>query len=287
MIEVFKWSIPVILAALGETLNQKAGQLNIGLEGMMLGGAYTALVVDSSTHNPYIALAAGCFGALVLAILQNLFTVHMRQDQVVVGTATNLLALGVTSFLFRRQYGQSGQLLSVPMLQPLVFGLDMIELMTVLIVPLLWFQLYRRNWGLLVRGTGEYPDAVRSQGYKVEKIRLRAALVAALLAGAAGAYLCVGITGSFAENMTAGRGFVAIAVVTFGRWSPLGVLLAGLLIGYSESLRFTLQLSKASALPPQFFSALPYLIALGVLLVSGRGRGAPQMLGRPLAEEIR
>lgn len=270
---------PVALAALGETVGQRSGVLNIGLEGTMLLGAFLGMIVSLHSGSPWLGVAAAAAGGLATAALLGGLCVGLGADQVVAGTGINLLVLGVTGALFRAEFGQSGQLLSVPKL-PSWNGLDVVSVGTVALALLLALLFARSGWGLVVRACGEEPDAVEASGFSSSSIRLGALAVGGVLGGVAGAYLSLGIAGSFAENMTAGRGFVAIAMVTFGRWNPIGVLAAAAGIGYLDSLQYTLQ-SRGSTMPFQLFLALPYLAALAVLVAAGRGRAAPAALGIP------
>lgn len=270
------FSAPVALAAIGETVAQRSGVLNIGLEGSMLCGSFFAMIACQSTGSPWIGLLAGVAMGLALTLVQGWFTIFLAADQVVVGTAANLLALGVTGTLFRSRFGQSGQLLSVPKV-PSWHGIDPVIVFMLVAVPVIWWLLNRTAWGLAVRGCGEYPRAVEAAGFSVPSLRLQGLAFSGAFGGLGGAYLALGIAGSFAENMTAGRGFVAIAMVTFGRWNPWLVVAAALLVGYADSLQFVLQ-ARNIALPQEFFVALPYLVALAVLVIAGKGTTAPRSL---------
>lgn len=283
LLQIWQFAVPVALASIGETLGQRSGVLDIGLEGKMLGSAFGAVVIAIQTGNPWLGLGAGMLIGVAMAIIQSWFVLRLAADQVVVGTAMNLLALGATGTLFRNMFGQSGQLLSVPSL-PRAGGIDAVMILTLLMAPTLWLALKRTRWGLVVRAAGEYPKAVEAEGFHVDKLRLGGSCIAGGLGGLAGAYLSLGLAGSFAENMTAGRGFVAIALVTFGRWNPMFVLLAAMLMGYLESLQFTIQ-AQGSSLPFQLMLALPYLVALIVLVVAGKGTMAPAALGQPFRRD--
>lgn len=277
---LLRFSAPVGIAALGETVAQKAGVLNIGIEGQMLSGAFFATLAAHATGSPWLGLAAGIASALALGLIQGFLTINLGADQVVTGTALNLFSLGLTGSLFRAQFGASGQLLSLPGLPEFGPGLDPVLILFLLAVPAVAWALKRTRWGLAIRGSGEYPEAVEASGHSPSSLRWGASLLGAALAGLAGAYLVLGVAGSFAENMSAGRGFVAIAMVTFGRWKPWGVLAASLLIGYAESLQFTLQASN-TGIPYQALIALPYVLALAILIVAGKGASGPAALGMP------
>ena len=278
LMPILIFATPVAFAALGETVGQKSGVIYIGIEGSMLTSAYFAMVVSQQTHSAYLGLAAGAAAGLMLTLLFSWFAISLVADQVVVGTAINLLALGLTSTLFRARYGSSGQLISVPTL-PSWHQWDLPIVAMILLAPLLWFLIQNTQWGLAVRACGEYPPAVGASGQSVQRLRYQSMIIAGLMAGIAGSYLSVGISGSFAENMTQGRGFVAIAMVTFGRWNPIWVLVASLLIGYADSLQFTLQ-ARGWNVPFQLFLALPYLLALLVLVAVGNGGRTPNALGQ-------
>lgn len=329
------FSTPLILAALGEVVGQRSGVLNIGLEGMMLFGAFFGFLVASRTGSLVEGFAVGAACGVGLALISGFFTVKLGADQVVVGTAINFMALGVTGLAFRRIFGQSGQLLSSPAL-PKFLGLDWVIWIALALIPALWWIVNRTAWGLALRACGEYPKAVEAAGFAVPKIRLQALAVGGALAGLGGAYLSLGVAGTFAEGMTAGRGFLAIALVTFGRWRPIWVALAALLMGYAQSLQFSLQgkdiatswvllaivlsglaifvygwrpkapswmrwaglggpavalLSRMVTLPktfqvsPQLWLAMPYVLALVVLVLVGTGTVTPQALGRPYTKE--
>jgi len=284
VVSLLRYSAPVGLAALGETVGQRAGQINIGLEGMMLSAAYFSTIVAISTGSPWLGVGAGILAAIVLAAVQGYFTIRLALDQVVVGTGINLFALGLTSTLFRKRFGASGQLVDAPQIPGLVGGVDLVMILLVASVFGVTWLLYRSRWGLVTRASGEYPSAAEAAGYSVARLRWMAAIIGAVFAGVAGSYLSLGIAGSFAENMTVGRGFVAIAMVTFGRWRPIWVMAASLLIGYANSLQFNLQ-AKGIALPTELFVALPYLVALVVLVVVGKGTAVPAALGVPYRRE--
>jgi simple sugar transport system permease protein len=243
----------------------------------MLVATYFGMLASFATHSPWLGLAAGISAGLVVAGIFGWFTTVLGQDQVVVGTAVNLLALGLTGTLYRGEFGQSGQILSVAKV-PGWHGVDAITIGLVPLALLVGWAIRNTGWGLALRAAGERPDAAEAAGFSVRRLRLTAILIGGGFAGLAGAYLSVGIAGSFAENMTAGRGFVAIAMVTFGRWRPGFVFLACLLVGLAESLQFRFQ-SLGWHAPFQLMIALPYLLALLVLAVAGKGTRAPQALG--------
>ena len=283
IIQLLQYAAPVGIAAMGEAVGQKSGVMNIGLEGTMLGSAFAATVVALATKNPMLGLLAGSGVGLLVTLVSGAFAISLQSDQVVVGTAINLLSLGITGTLFRSQFGQSGQLISLPAL-PRWQGIDAVIVLMISLGPMLWFALNRTGWGLALRSAGEYPKSTDAAGFSVARLRYSAVTVAGLLAGLAGAYLAIGVAGSFAEGMTVGRGFVAIAMVTFGRWRPVLVLCAAIAIGFLELLQFKFQAMGVN-LPFQLFLALPYVVALCVLVAVGKGSLSPNALGQPYRRE--
>ncbi len=279
MLAVLMYATPLALAALGETVVQKAGVIHIGIEGTMLAGAFFAMLATLATGSPWVGLGVGVLVGVTLALLSGAFALTLTVDQVVVGTAVNLLALGLTRTLFAMRFGASGELLSVPKV-PSWQGLDAVMVVAVLLAVATHGVLFRTSWGLALRAAGEYPQAAEAAGFSVLRLRYAALAFGGAMAGLGGAYLSLGIAGSFADNMTAGRGFLAIAMVTFGRWKPVPVLGACLLLGWLDGLQFTFQ-AKGVQLPFQLFLALPYVAALLVLAGMGRGAHAPAALAIP------
>lgn len=284
MVDLLRAAAPIALGALGETVNQRAGVINIGLEGMMLTGGFCAMLVTRQTGNPWWGLLAGIAAGLVMAVVSAWFILEQAVDQVVVGTAINLAALGITGTLYRQIFGQSGQLLSLLGLPRGPFGIDPVLIFLVFATVALVYLLFKSRWGLALRAAGEYPDAVQANGFSVLRIRWQAHLIGGAFAGLAGAYLCVGVVNSFAENFTNGRGFIALAMVTFGRFHPVWTFAASLVIVFADIFQFQLQ-ARGIQVPPQLFLALPYLIALGVLVVVGKGVRVPQALAVPFRRE--
>ncbi|GMV87538.1 MAG: ABC transporter permease [Chthonomonas sp.] len=279
MLAVLMYATPLALAALGETVVQKAGVIHIGIEGTMLAGAFFGMLATLASGNPWVGLGVGVVVGVTLALLSSVFALTLTVDQVVVGTAVNLLALGLTRTMFAMRFGASGELLSVPKV-PSWQGLDAVMVVAVLLAVATHGVLFRTSWGLALRSAGEYPQAAEAAGFSVLRLRYAALVYGGAMAGLGGAYLSLGIAGSFADNMTAGRGFLAIAMVTFGRWKPVPVLGACLLLGWLDGLQFTFQ-AKGVQLPFQLFLALPYVAALLVLAGMGRGAHAPAALAIP------
>lgn len=272
---------PVAFAAAGELVSQRSGVVGIHTEGMMLGAALAAVAVGVRTGSPWLGLLAGIAGAMALMLVFALLTLGRGEDQVVVGTGVNLLALGGTAAAFRAEFGTSGALVSAPGFPKGFGGLDPVLLGGFALVALLGPMLSRTRFGLALRGAGESPEAVAAAGLSVRRVRLGALAIAAGFAGLGGAYLALGVAGSFAPGMTAGRGFVALALVSFGRWRLWPTVAGAALVGIGEAAQYRLQaMPGMAAVPPQVLLMLPYLLTLGVLVLAGPGSRAPLALGR-------
>lgn len=288
---------PLALAALGETVVERAGVINIGLEGIVLAGAFGGLVAAGGGGAGIAGVATGFLGAAVagalIAAAFALFTVAMRADQIITGTAINLLAVGLTGALYRGLYGATGAALSIPTTGttaipalsaiPIVgsafFDQPAPTYAIYLLAPLLWWWLYRTHAGLALRAVGEHPEAARVAGIPVRRVQWIAIVFGGVLGGIGGGTLVLSQAGTFAEGMSAGRGFIAIAIVVLGRWHPLGVLLASFLFGAASALQFFFQ-AMGWTVPYQLFLALPYVLTLFALAgIAGRVV-APAALGR-------
>lgn len=285
---------PLALAALGEVLVERAGLINIGLEGAILAGAFGALVGATAG-----GLEAGYVGALVAGLVVGglfaLCVVWLRADQIITGTALTLLSVGATGTLYRTLYGSEGAALTLPTSAPLpipglselpvigaaLFAQPPLTYVVYLLAPALAWWLARTHAGLALRAIGERPEAAAAAGIAVDRVRVLAVLAGAALGGLAGGTLVLAQAGTFAENMSAGRGFIAIAIVVLGRWHPLGVALGALLFGAANALQFAFQ-AMGWAAPYQLFLVIPYLLTLAALAGAvGRAR-APAALGRAL-----
>jgi ABC-type uncharacterized transport system permease subunit len=272
---------PLLLAASGELVLERAGSIQIGIEGTMLVGAFAAFAAGLSGGSPAFALLAGAAGGLVGGAVFALVAVAGRADPILVGTAWNLVAFGGTAFGYRLLAGVTGSLLEVPTLKAGSLGLPGFVLAVFALPFVIHGGLRFTRPGLRLAAAGENPEALRTQGLSTVAVRTGAALFSGATAGLAGALLVVTVSPTFVEGMTAGRGFIALALVVFARWKPLRLLPASLLIGAAGALQVRLQAAGATAIPYPFFVALPALLALAALTLSpGRG-GAPKALGAP------
>jgi simple sugar transport system permease protein len=285
---------PLAYAALGEAVVERSGVINIGVEGAIIAGAFAALV-GAGAGGAAAGFAAGALAGTAMAALFGAFVVLRRSDQIITGTAVTLLGLGLTGTLYRMLYGEAGAALSTPTTPPVaVPGLSALPLVgralfaqppatyaLYALVPAVWWWTYRTHAGLALRAVGERPDAAEAAGVRPRRVRLGAVLFGGALGGVAGATLVLAQAGTFAEGMSAGRGFIAVAIVVLGRWHPVGVALAALLFGAASALQYLFQ-AMGWALPYQLFLALPYVLTLVVLAAGTRRRGAsaPAALGR-------
>jgi ABC-type uncharacterized transport system permease subunit len=277
----------LLFAALGELLAERAGTLNISVEGAMLGSAFLGAYVASESRSPIAGLLAAVVGGLLIASIQALLSHRLTINQFVVGLAINLLVLGITSFLYSSVELRSEQLavVKIPLLAdiPLIGGALFDQRWPLYVVypviPLTWWLLMRTRWGLELRACGENPDAAAATGIRVQKRRRQAVYVGGLYAGLSGGFLAVALIGNFTPNMTAGRGFVAIAAVILGSWSVRGTVVAVLIFGGADALRLALPAIGVS-IAPQLLIAAPYLLALLTMVVFAQGRRQPAALGR-------
>jgi ABC-type uncharacterized transport system permease subunit len=272
-------STPLLLAALGGFLSERAGVINIALEGLMLVGAFAAAAVADYTHSPWLGALAGMGAGLGFAALYAATVIPLRANQIVAGTAINMLAGGVTPFLCKIFYGSTTATPSLPVevrfhTAPIFWAFGAVALCA------LWVR-YTPS-GLWVRFAGENPEALDAAGIRVNRVRWCAVLASGVLAGLGGASLSIFLSSSFSRNMTAGRGFMALAALIFGKWRPVPAALACLLFGLADALQIRLQgvtLWGSEPVPVQFIQILPYLLTILVLAgFVGRAR-PPKSLG--------
>ena len=285
---------PILLAALGELLVERAGVINIGIEGAMLCGAFFALAAAFFSGSLPIGLLCGIGAAVAINAILAAMVVNLAVNQVVAGTALDILALGVTGVFYRRLFGVTGRAFTVvpmrqialgplahlPIVGPALFDRDALVYLVFALVPAIAWFVARTRPGLRLRAAGERPEAADALGLNVYAIRWGALLASGVLSGLAGAYLTLAYADTFVEGISAGRGFVALAVVILGGWNAWGLLAASMLFGAAMALQFGLQ-AFGTGLPYQLFLALPYALTVMVLVgVGGRTR-APSALGEP------
>jgi ABC-type uncharacterized transport system permease subunit len=277
---------PLILAALGGLFSERAGVINIALEGMMLAGAFTAAAMTYASGNPWIGLLAAVVAGVFVASIHAVACIRYKADQVVVGTAINILMIGLPGFLSGALFLSSGSTPQLPIDQlipraPIVMAFAS--------VPLAWYLLYRTPFGLRLRAVGENPEAADAAGVDVGRIRYSGVLLSGALAAIGGAYLSIGQSSLFTRNMTSGRGFIALAALIFGKWRPVQTLLACLFFGFTEAVTIQMQgvvrLPSGEEIPVQFIQMVPYLLTMVVLAgFIGHSR-PPRALGRAYEKE--
>ena len=294
---------PLALAGCGELVAERAGLLNIGIEGMMLSGCVSAFAVTAITGHGWLGLGAGIGAAMLMGVVFALMAINAKTDQIVAGMAINLLAVGASGALWRflqdhqltdiapgagftRPWIEVASLVELPLLGPLLFNQYGLTIVTGGLLLLVWWGLRRTRAGVVIHALGEAPDAAAAAGEAVRRWRWATVLFAAGCAGAAGAFLSIMRTHAFVPEMTGGKGFVVLALVMFGRWQ-VGWLIAGcVLFGVTDSVQQQLQsLPGSRAWPYQAFQVLPYIVALTAVACLSRSAPGPAALGKPWPAE--
>lgn len=277
---------PLILAALGGMFSERSGVINIALEGMMLAGAFTAAAVTHAVGSPFVGLLAGMGAGMLIAAIHAIACIRYRADQVVTGTAINILMIGVPGFLSGAFFLSSGSTPQIPKEQlipwtPIVIAFAL--------VPITWYVLYKTPFGLRLRSVGENPEAADAAGVRVARMRYAGVLLSGILAGIGGAYLSIGQSSLFTRNMTSGRGFIALAALIFGKWRPVQTMLACLLFGLTEAITIQMQgvvkLPSGEDIPVQFIHMVPYVLTIIVLAGFIGSSRPPKALGIPYQKE--
>ncbi len=285
---------PILLAALGELLVEESGIINIGIEGAMLSGAFFALTAAYFSGSTVLGLGAGIAAGMAINTILALLVINLAVNQVVAGTALDIFAVGITGVFYRKFFGVTGKafivtlipklrlgpLTDIPLLGAAIFHHNLLVYFTIALVPAIGFLLWQTRYGLRLRAAGERPEAADSLGLDVYRLRWHALLASGVLTGLGGAYLTLAYAGTFVENISAGRGYVALAVVILGRWKPWGLAAASVLFGAAMALQFGLQ-ALGTAIPYQLFLALPYALTLIVLAAVGGQAASPSALGEP------
>lgn len=299
-------AMPTALAAAGETFSQRAGNLNLGLEGMMLVGAFASFVGAFYGGGPVVGVACGVGAGVLLAALMAFLSVRLKTDQVINGIAIVIFAQGITAFAFEKSFGLSGStpqlsplrtlhvpvLDSIPWVGKVLFQQNALFYFSIAMIGLVALALQYTRLGLSVRAVGENPSAGDAAGISVDRVRWIAFLLGGAFAGLGGAVLIVGQVNVFILNITAGRGWVAVALVIFGRWRPSLVVLGTLAFGILDALQLRIQSSSGgtnSGIPYEAFQALPYVLTLAVMIaatVLSRREAQPAALGIPFEKEV-
>lgn len=295
-----RFAVPIFLAALGEIVTERGGVLNLGLEGIMLVGALAgfsaAFYVEAAGITalaPWIGLMSGALAGLLMGLLMAVLTVSLHTDQVITSITLVILGQGLTTYFFRQQFGSLTArvtpleplslpyLSDIPVLGTILFQQDLVTYGSLLLLVAVWFFLQQTTWGLNIRAAGEYPAAVDTAGVSIAAVRYSAVLIGAALTGLGGAVLTVAQLGIFNEGITAGRGWIAVALVIFARWQPGRAFAGALLFGLATALQFRLQAANLVAVPYELFLMLPYVLTILALLLSRGRSAAPAVLGIP------
>ena len=287
---------PLVFAALGGMFSERSGVVNIGLEGLMLISAFAGVVGAFLSGSAVVALGFALAAGLIFALIHALMCVTFEADQIISGTAINLLALGGTGFLMVSIFGAGGTsprvegfgevpiplLSSIPVIGPALFSQSVLVYLMYVMVPVTYFVIFRTPFGLRLRATGESPEAVDTAGVSVGRMRYYGVALSGLLASLGGIYLSMGLLSAFTEGMTGGRGFIALAALIFGRWNPIGALALPLLFGFAQATTFGVGLE---AVPIEFVEMFPYLLTIIVLAAFGGRAIAPAAIGKPYRKE--
>src|SRR5215213_1303155 len=293
LLSALRLATPLLLAALGGLFSERAGVINIALEGLMLAGAFTAAAVTWYAGSPWVGLASAVLAGAAIAGVHAVACIRYRADQVVSGTAINILMLGVPALLSGAFFLSSGSTPQVPK-ENLIPWTPIV--IAGLLVPLTYYVLYYTPFGLRLRAVGENPEAADAAGVSVKLMRYAAVLLSGALAGIGGAYLSIGQSSLFTRNMSAGRGFIALAALIFGKWRPVQTMLACLLFGFTEALAIQIQGKHYTfnllglrvndwEVPNQFVQILPYVLTIVVLAGFIGTSRAPRALGIPYQKE--
>jgi ABC-type uncharacterized transport system permease subunit len=297
LFSTIRLAAPLILAALGGMFSERSGVINIALEGKMLAGAFTAAAVTYAADvklgmgnaSPWVGLLAAIAAGMFLAAIYAVTCIRFQADQVVSGAAINILMLGIPGFLSGAFFLSSGSTPQLPKEHLIPLTPTWLLVILFALVGLSWYVLYRTPFGLRLRSVGEKPEAADAAGVSVNKIRYWGVLLAGALAGIGGAYLSIGQSSLFTRNMTAGRGFIALAALIFGKWRPVQTMLACLLFGFTEAVSIQMQgavkLPSGEDIPVQFIQMVPYVLTIVVLAGFIGSSRPPKALGIPYQKE--
>lgn len=288
---------PLALTAMGGVYSERSGVFNIGMEGMMLSGAFVAIATSYYTGSVIAAAVAAMAAGALLSLVHAYLAISRRANQIIVGAAINLLALGLTNFLYRALFGATGRervagfpqlkipiLGDIPVIGPMLFNHSIAVYIAYVLPFIAWYVLFRTTWGLNVRAVGEYPQAADAAGVSVLRVRYLSVMLSGAMAGLGGAALSLGAVRYFTQGMTAGRGFIVLGALVFGKWNPILVAVACLFFGAADALQLRAQ-TFGFAIPHQFFVMLPYLLTIAALVGFVGRTVAPQSLGVPYKSE--
>lgn len=299
---VVRMSTPLLLAAIGSLMAERAGVVTFSMESMMLMGSLGGIIGSGLTNNAWAGLFLAIVFGMLIGLMYAAWAVSIGAHQIVTSVALNLGALGLTSILYVLTFTRGAEVIQhvivvpslpiwkipllgdIPFIGPVFFNQLPLVYLGYILVPLVWYILFRTTWGLQIRAVGEHPHAADTVGISVAKVRYIAILFSGAMSGLAGAFLSIGLLGSFMENMTAGRGFIAYTAIVFGKWQPVGVALGTLVFGAADALQLRIQ-SITPLIPYQFLIMLPYVVTM-IALISVVGRASwPASYGTPFKRE--
>lgn len=292
LFSTIRTATPLIFAALGGLFSERAGVINIALEGLMLAGAFTAAVVTYELQNPYIGFLSGLIAGAALALVYAIAVIKFEADQVVTGFAVSLLMIGLPAVISAAIYDSAGSTEQIGkgfLLPDIDNRINIASILAFALVPVVWYVIYKTPFGLRLRAAGENPAAADAAGVNVIRLRYIAVILSGVLAAAGGAYLSIGQSSLFTKAMTAGRGYIALAALILAKWKPVPVLFACLFFGFTEALSIQMQgvvkLPSGEDIPVQFIQMIPYVLTIIVLAgFIGLSR-APKALGIPYKKE--
>jgi simple sugar transport system permease protein len=279
LMATLRMATPLLFAAMGGLLSERSGVMNIALEGLMLIGAFFAVAGTHYLHSPWLGLLCGVLAAGVGGAIHAFWCITMRADQIVAGTAINLLGLGITAYLIQEIWGRAGQTDAVEKLPTIGRGLSILVPLAFILVPVVHFLLFTTKPGLRIQASGEHPRAAESVGIPVPAYRYACVIASGVLAGFGGAALSIGDLSFFTRDMTQGRGFISLAAVIFGNWTPFGTLGAALLFAASQAFQIRAQVAGIG-ISKDLLLALPYLLTLVAIAGLVRRTRPPAGLGQ-------
>jgi len=288
-----QFALPLALAAMVGVLCERTGVVNIGIEGTMLISAFSAFFIGAIVQDTVVGLIAGVITGVVVGLLLAVMAVTWKMDQIIAGVIINIMAAGLTSFLYSQNYSIPSTLSPIdlpivgtwPIIGPILSFHGPITYFGIVFIIGLWFALYRTRWGLRSRAVGEHPSSADTAGVSVTKLRYLNVTIAGAVGGLAGSYLALEAVGIFERGFTAGKGFTALAIMIFGRWNPLGALAAAIFFGLAQAVTNQLMIDEVVQIPQQFINMLPYVLTILILAISAGKVRPPAAEGIPYEKE--
>ena len=288
-----QFALPLALAAMVGVMCERTGIVNIGIEGTMLVSAFSAFFIGAIVQDTLIGLAAGVLTGTLVGLLLALMAVSWKMDQIIAGVIINIMAAGLTSFLYRQNYSIPSTLSPIdipiigswPIIGPIISFHGPITYFGILFIIGLWVALYKTPWGLRSRAVGEHPSSADTAGVSVVKLRYVNVAIAGAVGGLAGSYLSLEAVGIFERGFTAGKGFTALAIMIFGRWNPLGAFAAAMFFGLAQAVTNQLMIDEVVKIPQQFINMLPYILTITILAISAGKVRPPAAEGIPYEKE--